>query len=69
MIGSSKSEHASVLPTAVWEYLPSEHRAKAGAPWAQFMAQLAFNLLKAQVDLANEEATDVNRPNAQQNSS
>lgn len=65
MIGSSKSEHASVLPTEVWEYLPSEHRAKV----IQFMAQLAFNLLKAQVDLANEEATDVNRPNAQQNSS
>jgi hypothetical protein len=49
----------------VWQYLSSEHRAKV----IQFMAQLAFNLLKAQVDLASEEVTHVNRPNAQQNSS
>jgi len=65
MFRSSKSERSSVLPTEVWDYLSSEHRAKV----IQFMAQLAFNLLKAQVDLSSEEATDVNRPNAQQNSS
>ena len=63
MLRSAKSEHPCVLPTEVWGYLSSEHRAKV----IQFMAQLAFNLLKAQVDLSSEEATYVNRPNTQQN--
>ena len=65
MLRLSKSEHPCVLPTEVWQYLSSEHRAKI----IQCMAQLAFNLLKAQVDSSSEEANNVNRPNAQQNSS
>ena len=62
---SSKSAAPGILPSEVWGYLSSEHRAKV----IQLMAQLAFNLLKAQVDFASEEATNVNRPNAQQDPS
>ena len=62
---SSEPESANVLPTEIWGYLSSECRVQI----IQFMAQLAFNLLKVQIDLSSEEATDVNRSNAQQNSS
>ena len=65
MLRSSEPEPTNVLPAEIWGYLSSECRVQI----IQFMAQLAFNLLKVQIDLSSEEATDVNRANVQQNPS
>lgn len=62
---SSEPESTNVSPAEIWGYLSLERRVQI----IQFMAQLAFNLLKVQIDLSVKEVTDVNRSNAQQNSS
>ncbi|MBV7333527.1 hypothetical protein KFU94_35900 [Chloroflexi bacterium TSY] len=61
----SKPPPDAILPTQVWACLCAERRRKA----IQFMAELAFNLLKMQSAESTLEVTHVNRTNTQQDSS
>lgn len=60
----SKPPRQSVLPSQVWGCLSPEYRSQA----IQFMAELAFNLIKRQADSCHSEVTHVIRTDTQQNS-
>jgi hypothetical protein len=60
----SEPNRYAVLPAQVWVCLSADRRAQA----IQLMAQLAFNLVKAQFHSPRMEATHVIRPNPQQDS-
>ena len=60
----SKPTLDAILPTQVWAGLSAERRGKA----IQFMAELAFNLLKTQSDASTPEVTHVIRTDTQQDS-
>ena len=60
----SNPTRCAVLPAQVWVCLSADRQAKA----IHLMAQLAFNLVKAQFHSSRLEDTHVIRPNPQQNS-
>ena len=60
----SQPNRYAVLPAQVWGCLSTERRRKA----VHLMAQLAFNLVKAQSESLSEEVTHVIRADSQQDS-